>query len=393
MTAIPGDVTDPAHRDAIAAALAPAGQLDLLMNQREPARAQSPADAAQLPAGRARGCLPGQRPGATGPDPAAGRPAHGGRRHNRERQLGRGRRRLPRLGRLRLGQGRARPGHGGPRHGGAGAALLRVRPGRHAHRHATARVPGRGHLRAAAGAGGSCGRLCCGCSASGRPAAVTGPATTRRQAPLRPASRTRPASRARRWPGDPLGQPSPRSPRAGPGRRPAAGRHPGRPGPRPLSGTCPASWPPATSWSSTNSATLAAALPGRRTGGAAVTVHLSGQLDDGAWLVELRQGSPAPARLSDGVSGEIITLPGGGSVTLLHAYPDPAATRMWAAAVMTGAATVHDYLGPARPAGPLLLRPGPVAADGLPDRLRPLPLAARRCRARAGHSPLTWSPG
>jgi S-adenosylmethionine:tRNA ribosyltransferase-isomerase len=93
-----------------------------------------------------------------------------------------------------------------------------------------------------------------------------------------------------------------------------------------------------------NSATLAAALSGQRTGGAAVTVHFSGQLDDGTWLIELRQGSPAPARLSDGVPGEIITLPGGGSVTLLHAYPDPAATRIWAAAVMTGAATVHDYL-------------------------------------------------
>ena len=93
-----------------------------------------------------------------------------------------------------------------------------------------------------------------------------------------------------------------------------------------------------------NSATLAAAVPGQRTGDAAVTVHFSGQLDDGTWLVELRQGPPAPARLSDGVPGEIVTLPGGGSVTLLHPYPDPAATRMWAAAVMTGAATVHDYL-------------------------------------------------
>jgi NAD(P)-dependent dehydrogenase (short-subunit alcohol dehydrogenase family) len=32
VTAIPGDVTDPAHRAAIAAAIAPAGRLDLLMN-------------------------------------------------------------------------------------------------------------------------------------------------------------------------------------------------------------------------------------------------------------------------------------------------------------------------------------------------------------------------
>jgi S-adenosylmethionine:tRNA ribosyltransferase-isomerase len=93
-----------------------------------------------------------------------------------------------------------------------------------------------------------------------------------------------------------------------------------------------------------NSATLAAALPGQRTGGAMVTVHLSGQLDDGTSLVELRHGSPAQARLGDGMPGEVITLPGGGSVTLLHAYPDPAATRIWAAAVTTGAASLHDYL-------------------------------------------------
>jgi S-adenosylmethionine:tRNA ribosyltransferase-isomerase len=93
-----------------------------------------------------------------------------------------------------------------------------------------------------------------------------------------------------------------------------------------------------------NSATLAAALPGQRTGGAAVTVHLSNHLDNGTWLVELRQAQAAPARLSDGIPGEIITLPGGGSVTLLHPYPDPAATRIWAAAVTTGVAGVHDYL-------------------------------------------------
>jgi S-adenosylmethionine:tRNA ribosyltransferase-isomerase len=93
-----------------------------------------------------------------------------------------------------------------------------------------------------------------------------------------------------------------------------------------------------------NSATLAAALPGQRTGGRAVTVHLSNQLDDGTWLVELRQAAATPARLSDGMPGEIITLPGSGSVTLLHPYPDPAATRIWTAVLTTGAATVPGYL-------------------------------------------------
>jgi S-adenosylmethionine:tRNA ribosyltransferase-isomerase len=92
------------------------------------------------------------------------------------------------------------------------------------------------------------------------------------------------------------------------------------------------------------SATLAAALPAQRTGGRAVTVHLSNQLDNGTWLVELRQGQVTPQRLSDGVPGEVITLPGGGSVTLLQPYPDPAATRIWAAAVRTGHGPVHGYL-------------------------------------------------
>ena len=92
------------------------------------------------------------------------------------------------------------------------------------------------------------------------------------------------------------------------------------------------------------SATLAAALPAQRAGGRAVTVHLSNQLDNGTWLVELRQGQAAPRRLSDGVPGEVITLPGGGSVTLLRPYPDPAATRIWEAAVTTGDGPVRGYL-------------------------------------------------
>ena len=91
------------------------------------------------------------------------------------------------------------------------------------------------------------------------------------------------------------------------------------------------------------SATLAAALPAQRTGGRSLTVHLSNQLDNGTWLVELRQGQ-AEGRLSDGIPGEVITLPGRGSVTLLRPYPDPAATRIWEAAVTTGDGPVHGYL-------------------------------------------------
>jgi S-adenosylmethionine:tRNA ribosyltransferase-isomerase len=92
------------------------------------------------------------------------------------------------------------------------------------------------------------------------------------------------------------------------------------------------------------SATLAAALPAQRAGGRAVTVHLSNQLDNGTWLVELRQGQATPGRLSNGVPGEVIRLPGGGSVTLLQPYPDPEATRIWEAVVTTGDGPVPGYL-------------------------------------------------
>ncbi|HEY5351887.1 MAG TPA: S-adenosylmethionine:tRNA ribosyltransferase-isomerase [Streptosporangiaceae bacterium] len=113
-----------------------------------------------------------------------------------------------------------------------------------------------------------------------------------------------------------------------------------------------------------NSATLPAALPGQRADGRPVTVHLSNQLDNGTWLVELRPGPAAPALLRDGIPGEIITLPGDGSVTLLHPYPDPAATRIWAAVVTTGTVTVHEYLA----------RHGePIRYSYVPDRW---PLAA-----------------
>ena len=79
------------------------------------------------------------------------------------------------------------------------------------------------------------------------------------------------------------------------------------------------------------SATVAAALPGQR-GGRPVTVHLSSPLEDGIWLVELREPDAARGRVTDAAPGQTVTLPGGTSLALLHPYPDPAATRMWAAA-------------------------------------------------------------
>jgi S-adenosylmethionine:tRNA ribosyltransferase-isomerase len=80
------------------------------------------------------------------------------------------------------------------------------------------------------------------------------------------------------------------------------------------------------------SATVAAALAGQRGDGQPVTVHLSSQLEDGSWLVELREPAATLGRVTDAAPGQTVTLPGGTSLTLLHPYPDPAATRMWAAA-------------------------------------------------------------
>jgi S-adenosylmethionine:tRNA ribosyltransferase-isomerase len=80
------------------------------------------------------------------------------------------------------------------------------------------------------------------------------------------------------------------------------------------------------------SATVAAALTGQRGDGQPVTVHLSSQLEDGSWLVELREPDATLGRVTDAVPGQTVTLPGGTALTLLHPYPDPAASRMWAAA-------------------------------------------------------------
>jgi S-adenosylmethionine:tRNA ribosyltransferase-isomerase len=89
------------------------------------------------------------------------------------------------------------------------------------------------------------------------------------------------------------------------------------------------------------SATVAAAVDGLRVGGEPVAVHVSGTLDDGTWLVELRQPAPRTGR-AGGEAGEVIGLPAGVPLTLLRRYPDPAGTRMWvAAAAAEGGASAY----------------------------------------------------
>ena len=96
------------------------------------------------------------------------------------------------------------------------------------------------------------------------------------------------------------------------------------------------------------SATMAAAVDGSRGDGRLVTAHFSTPLDDGTWLVELRQNSDEHERVRDAYPSETIALPSGGSLTLLFRYPEPDSDRLWAAAVSTGSVTSHsavnDYL-------------------------------------------------
>ena len=135
------------------------------------------------------------------------------------------------------------------------------------------------------------------------------------------------------------------------------------------------------------SATIAAAVDGHRGDGRPVVVHFSSPLDDGTpwagtpgaatpggpaaegapgetqWLVELRGSAAATGPVTDAAPGESITLPAGGSLTLLRRYPGPAAIRMWAASV----AVAGDV-------GAFLARRGqPIRYSYVPD---PWPLPA-----------------
>ncbi len=154
------------------------------------------------------------------------------------------------------------------------------------------------------------------------------------------------------------------------------------------------------------SATIAAAVDGRRGDGRPVVVHFSSPLDEGTpwagtpdgrapgertlsertpggpagegtpggragegtpgetqWLVELRENAAATGPVTDAAPGETLTFPAGGSLTLLRRYPGPAAIRLWAASVAVGG-----------PPGAFLARHGrPIRYSYVPD---PWPLPA-----------------
>lgn len=111
------------------------------------------------------------------------------------------------------------------------------------------------------------------------------------------------------------------------------------------------------------SATIAAAIDGRRASGQPVAVHVSGSLEDGTWLAELREPAPRRGRVQDAGAGETIALPAGVSLTLLRRYPDASSTRMW----VSSAAVEGGF-------GAFLARHGrPIRYSYLPG---PWPLAA-----------------
>jgi S-adenosylmethionine:tRNA ribosyltransferase-isomerase len=83
------------------------------------------------------------------------------------------------------------------------------------------------------------------------------------------------------------------------------------------------------------SATLAAAVDGQRAG-VPVEVHFSAELDDGAWVVEVRPAGAATGPVTDLRTGEVITLDDGASpdqgATLVVGRPRPAGqARLWEA--------------------------------------------------------------
>jgi S-adenosylmethionine:tRNA ribosyltransferase-isomerase len=79
------------------------------------------------------------------------------------------------------------------------------------------------------------------------------------------------------------------------------------------------------------SATLPARVDARRADGRTVPLHVSAQLDDGTWVVEVRR--PANDGPDPGAEpGTVLALPGGVRLRLDRAFPDAArAARLWRA--------------------------------------------------------------
>jgi S-adenosylmethionine:tRNA ribosyltransferase-isomerase len=94
------------------------------------------------------------------------------------------------------------------------------------------------------------------------------------------------------------------------------------------------------------SATLPAAIDGRRADGRRVLIHVSTALDNGDLIVEIRRldGSGPDLTVEQ---GETLQLPGGVAILLTSAHPDPTAavSRLWGAEVTPRPPSLLGYLG------------------------------------------------
>jgi S-adenosylmethionine:tRNA ribosyltransferase-isomerase len=83
------------------------------------------------------------------------------------------------------------------------------------------------------------------------------------------------------------------------------------------------------------SGTLKASLPARRADGKKLRLHLSTNLPNGLWLVELREPVGHAGRpFSGACAGEMLILPAGGNVTLLRPHANQTnPVRLWVAAL------------------------------------------------------------
>ena len=97
------------------------------------------------------------------------------------------------------------------------------------------------------------------------------------------------------------------------------------------------------------SPTWPARLDVRRADGGVVPLHVSTELDDGSWVVELRRPDNSGPDLG-AEPGAVCTLPGGAPLVLRAPYPDPARPgRLWRADVPAGTRVAAELAAHGQP--------------------------------------------
>jgi S-adenosylmethionine:tRNA ribosyltransferase-isomerase len=117
-----------------------------------------------------------------------------------------------------------------------------------------------------------------------------------------------------------------------------------------------------------NSATLAAEFDAVLRGRGPVVVHAASRLDDGTWVLELRESPDAARAVLDASDGDRLELLGAGTLTLIEPYPRESSSptgrgnRLWRAA-SSGPVPLERHL----------VRHGRPIAYGYLDHAYPLP--------------------